>query len=112
MIRRSLEISYLNEGYRNGCGSPVIGADKCIYFPPLCHDRVLKYNSSTENVSLIGDYYGKESYKWEGAVLASDGYIYCIPLGARNILQIDSRYINEKMLDIIEHIYKGHEYLG
>ena len=80
----------------------MFGADKCIYFPPLCHDRVLKYNSSKQRISFFGNSYGSIRYKWQGAVLASDGYIYCIPYDAGDILQIDSRHINEQVIEMIE----------
>ena len=84
-------------------GNPVIGADKCIYFPPLCHDRVLRYNPSTQNVSFIGESY-RGNWKWRSAVLASDGYIYCIPYFAKEILQIDSRHVNEQVIGMIENL--------
>ena len=92
-------------------GRPVLGADKCIYFLPLCHDRVLKYNSTTQSISLIDKSCGDNNWKWEGGVLASDGFIYCVPYSANSILQIDSRHVNEQVLDMIENIYKGHEYV-
>ena len=91
-------------GYVHGWGRPVLGADKCIYFPPLCHDRVLKYNSSKQRISFFGNSYGSIRYKWQGAVLASDGYIYCIPYDAGDILQIDSRHINEQVIEMIEEM--------
>ena len=75
-------------------GSPVIGADKCIYFLPYGHDRVLKFNPSTQVISLvgesyrhIGDSYRANQCKWCGGALASDGYIYCISKNANHILQ-------------------------
>ena len=86
-------------GYR-GWGRPVLGADKCIYFPPLCHDQVFKFNPRTHNISLIGDFFGDEFCKWNGTSAASDGYIYCIPCNAGDILQIDSRHMNEQILEL------------
>ena len=35
---------------------------------------------------------------------------YCVPNSANEILQIDSRHVNEKVIDIIDNIDKGHEY--
>ena len=61
-----------------GWGRPVIGDDKCIYFPPSYHDRVLKYNPITNNISLIDCSYGFEEDKWMSSVLSSDGYIYIL----------------------------------
>ena len=85
-------------------GRPVLGADKCIYFPPAWHDRVLKFNPSTQNVSLIGESYSENILKWGRGVLASNGYIYCIPSDADNILQIDSRHVNEQVVAMIENL--------
>jgi len=100
-----------NEEYGSGWGNPVIGADKCIYFPPAWHDRVLRYNPTTQSISLIGEFYFKKSYKWRGSVLASDGYIYCVPYASNEILQIDSRHVNERVIDVIDNIDKGHGYV-
>ena len=82
----------------------MLGADKCIYFPPTYHDRVLRYNPTTQSISLIGESYGEKECKWEGAVLASDGYIYCVPNSANEILQIDSRHFNEQVVTMIESL--------
>ena len=82
----------------------MLGADKCIYFPPTYHDRVLRYNPTTQSISLIGESYGEKEWKWRGAVLASDGFIYCVPSSANDILQIDTRHINEQVVTMIESI--------
>ena len=82
----------------------MLGADKCIYFPPSDHEQVLKYNPATQNTGLIGELYGDNPSKWNGAVLASDGFIYCIPSNEEEILQIDSRHINEQVLVMIENL--------
>ena len=49
--------------------------------------------------------YGSNNQKWFGSGLASDGFIYCIPWIGMNILQIDSRHVNEKMLELVEIIH-------
>ena len=90
--------------YSRSWGSPVIGADKCIYFPPSNHEFVLKFNPKTHCISLIGDSYGNERSKWMSATLASDGFIYCVPFRADDILQIDSRPINERVLEMVDSI--------
>ena len=89
--------------YARSWGNAVLGADKCIYFSPLCHDRVLRYNPTTQSISLIGESYGEKEWKWRGAVLASDGHIYCIPYGVDNILLIDSRLVNDKVLEMMKN---------
>ena len=96
--------SKIHNGGNRGWGRPVIGDDRCIFFPPLCHDRVLKFNPSTQKICLLGASYGLQKHKWEGAVLASDGFIYCIPLDTDNILRIDSRHVNEHVIEIIDKI--------
>ena len=90
--------------YGRGWGRPVIGADKCIYFLPCDHDRILQFNPSTQNISLIGESYGEKKWKWRVAVLASDGFIYCLPSYAHDILQIDSRHFNEQVVTMIESL--------
>ena len=98
------------DGYCHGWGRPLLGDDKCLYFPPACHDRVLTYNPVTQNISFIGESYGTKQYKWVGAALASDGYIYCIPYNADNILMIDGRHLNEKILEVTKNVYEVHKY--
>ena len=82
----------------------MLGADKCIYFPPYAYDKVLKFNPTTQKGTLIGESYGKTSYKWNGAVLASDGYIYCIPYDVKDILLIDSRHVNEQVVAMMKNV--------
>ena len=92
-----------------GWGRPILGADKCIYFPPLYHDRVMKFNPSTQEISLIGDSYDRNNhFKWSGGILASDGFIYCEPSDCEDILQIDSRHNNEQVLEVVQKMYVGH----
>ncbi len=72
-------------------GNPVIGIDRCIYWPPSRSNRVLKFDPETqESPSHVGGDLGGEFYKWVGAgVVASDGLIYCVPLRSNYILVID-----------------------
>jgi len=76
-------------------GNAIIGADKCIYWPPLDANRVLKFDPWTQQLpSLVGDDLGgeEEDDKWGAAdgALATDGVIYCIPfLNVTQILAID-----------------------
>ena len=91
-----------------GCGwrRPVLGFDKILYFPPCDHNRVLKFNPTTQNISLVDSSNG-EGFKWKGSVLVSDGLIYCISNHADDVLQIDSRHINEQVIKMIEKIYSS-----
>jgi hypothetical protein len=71
-------------------GRPTIGADKCIYWPPLNANRVLKFDPETQQLpSLVGDDLGEGCYKWTGGALATNGIIYCVPHRATQVLAID-----------------------
>jgi hypothetical protein len=71
-------------------GDPIVGADKCIYWPPSNANRVLKFDPETQQLpSLVGGDLGEGGCKWQGGALASDGVIYCIPYYSAQILTID-----------------------
>ena len=75
-----------------GWGDPIVGVDKCIYWPPLYANRVLKFDPETQQLpSLVGDVLGGEGdlFKWFGGALATDGVIYCIPSCSTQVLAID-----------------------
>jgi hypothetical protein len=73
-----------------GWGDPIIGADKCIYWPPYNANHVLKFDPETQQLpSLVGDYLGAGGHKWGGGVLATDEVIYCIPYCSSRVLAID-----------------------
>jgi len=91
---------YQKQGW--GWAPAVLGADKCLYFPPIRYDRVLKFNPATQEISLFGDSCGDEKWYWRGANLASDGFIYCV--SNDDILQIDSRHINEQVIEMIDKV--------
>jgi hypothetical protein len=80
---------------RGGChwwGHPIVGVDKCIYWPPRDANRVLKFDPETQHLpSLMGDDLGEgHIYKWLHGALATDGAIYCLPSAEANqILVID-----------------------
>ena len=71
-------------------GDPIVGVDKCIYWPPADANRVLKFDPETQQLpSLVGDDLGERGCKWQGGALAIDGVIYCIPYCSAQILTID-----------------------
>jgi hypothetical protein len=73
-----------------GWGDPIIGVDKCIYWPPSGANRVLKFDPETQQLpSLAGGDLGQGDCKWQGGALASDDAIYCIPYYSTQILVID-----------------------
>ena len=74
----------------SGWGEPIVGADRCIFWPPSFANRVLKFDPETQQLpSLVGGDLGRGWYKWHGGALATDEAIYCIPSGATQILVID-----------------------
>jgi hypothetical protein len=79
--------------YRYGAwGTPIVGVDKCIYWPPSRAKRVLQFDPETQQLpSLVGDDLGEEGHKWGAGALATDGAIYCISntYSASQILAID-----------------------
>ena len=60
---------------------------------------------------MIGGFCEGNQWKWNGAALASDGYIYYIPYNSDYILQIDSRNTTEQILELIMNDYAGHEHV-
>jgi hypothetical protein len=73
-----------------GWGDPIVGVDKCIYWPPCSANRVLKFDPETQQLPwLVGDDLGEGLVKWKGGALATDGVIYCIPFRSTQVLAID-----------------------
>jgi hypothetical protein len=103
-------------GYGVGWGHPIIGADRCIYWPPSGANRVLTFDPETQQLpSLVGDDLagdgGRRINKWVGGALATtDGAIYCIPSGANKILAIDP--FKELVMTLQNNIYNYPEELG
>ena len=80
----------------DGWGKPTVGADSCIYWPPCCADKVLKFDVNLQQRTLVGDGQvsakaGAEGNKWYNGALVDDGFIYCFPYNATRILCIDTR---------------------
>jgi hypothetical protein len=104
--------TWIKDNSRYGCeagwGDPIIGADKCIYWPPCCANRVLKFDPETQQLpSLVGGDLGRGYNKdlWEGGALATDGVIYCIPHRATQVLAIDPF---KEMKMTLHNIFKEH----
>jgi hypothetical protein len=94
-----------------GWGDPIIGADKCVYWPPFYANRVLKFDPETQQLpSLVGDDLGEGYNKWQGGALATDGAIYCIPSSAKQILAIDP--FKELVMTMQNSIQKYPQELG
>jgi len=93
-------------------GDPIVGVDKCIYWPPFNANRVLKFDPETQQLpSLVGDDLGGGRFKWQGGALATDEAIYCIPAcSATQILVIDP--FKELAMTIQNNIIKYPKELG
>ena len=64
----------------DGWGKPTVGADSCIYWPPCCADKVLKFDVNLQQRTLVGDGQvsakaGAEGNKWYNGALVDDGFI-------------------------------------
>jgi hypothetical protein len=71
-------------------GDPIVGVDKCIYWPPCDANRVLKFDPETQQLpSLVGSDLSEGGDKWLGGALAADGAIYCFPFDSSHVLVID-----------------------
>lgn len=93
-----------------GWGAAILGNDGCIYWPPRCSRRTLKFDPETQVISLVGNDYGNEDHKWMGGVVASDGVIYCMPCSANRVLAIDP--FKEFALSLQNNIEQYPEELG
>ncbi len=80
---------------RNDFGEPIIGVDKCIYWPPCEGFHVMKFDPATQEPSIVeigwlnSSEYFLDQALWEGGALADDGVIYCAPYLSNQILSID-----------------------
>ncbi len=89
-----------------GWGRPVLGRDRCIYWPPSHASRTLKFDPETRSISLVGDFFfgtttdtaaaaatntagSRPTSKWCSGAAASDGHIYCIPFNSNQVLSIN-----------------------
>ena len=80
----------IDSGRGKRWGDPIVGVDKCIYWPPYNANHLLKFDPETQQLpSLVGDDLGEEGHKWGAGALATDGAIYCIPSSSSRVLAID-----------------------
>ena len=75
----------------SGWGEPIVGADRCIFWPPSFANRILKSDPETQQLpSLVGGDLGEGNDKLRGVALATDGVIYCFPYHcSTQVLAID-----------------------
>jgi hypothetical protein len=98
-------------GLKRGWGDPIVGVDKCIYWPPYGANRVLKFDPETQHLPwLVGDDLGEELVEWQGRALATDGVIYCIQYCSTQVLAIDP--FKELAMTMQNNIHQYPEELG
>ena len=79
----------LDINVNHGAGDAILGIDGCIYWPPSYTRFTVKYDTRSNQASLVGDDFGNTFYKWINGALAADGVIYCFPNEANQVLAID-----------------------
>eukprot|EP00820_Chromera_velia_P020875 Cvel_29471.t1-p1 / transcript=Cvel_29471.t1 / gene=Cvel_29471 / organism=Chromera_velia_CCMP2878 / gene_product=hypothetical protein / transcript_product=hypothetical protein / location=Cvel_scaffold4039:8758-10065(+) / protein_length=436 / sequence_SO=supercontig / SO=protein_coding / is_pseudo=false len=73
------------------------GPDGALYGVPSHADRVLRIDPLAGSVELLGDpipegkYRPGGRYKYGGAVVGSDGCLYCLPSDADRVLRVDTQ---------------------
>lgn len=65
----------------------IVANDGCIYGIPFDAQRVIRFNPSHNETTLIGESYDDNS-KWWGGCLGNDGNVYCTPANSNQILKI------------------------
>mmetsp|Transcript_4529 Transcript_4529/g.10703 ORF Transcript_4529/g.10703 Transcript_4529/m.10703 type:complete len:439 (+) Transcript_4529:127-1443(+) len=70
-------------------GSPCLGSDGCIYWPPMDQDRILKYDPYYGKVDFVG--ISTQEHTWSSGATVPGGKTYFFPYhgGATQILAID-----------------------
>ena len=79
----------------------VVGEDGDIYAIPAGADKVIKFNSTTQEMSEVGNCYDGD-YKWTGGALHSNGYIYCPPHRTDKVLKIKTNHIRDEGNNLLE----------
>mmetsp|Transcript_4534 Transcript_4534/g.10717 ORF Transcript_4534/g.10717 Transcript_4534/m.10717 type:complete len:447 (+) Transcript_4534:104-1444(+) len=71
-------------------GSPCLGSDGCIYWPPMDQDRILKYDPYYEKTDFVG-ISTPQGHTWFSGATVPGGKTYFFPFhgGATQILAID-----------------------
>lgn len=86
------------------CGGMVVGADGHVYMIPYSSKNVYRIDTSdnskytldmtagSNSTSDTHVFVGADTEKYFGGVLASNGYIYCVPYDSSYILKIDTNH--------------------
>jgi hypothetical protein len=80
-------------GWEQGWGDPIVGVDKCIYWPPRSANRVRKFDPKTQKLpSLVGDDLGGGAFKWWSGALASNGTNECAIRNGSNKCSLENQF--------------------
>ena len=65
----------------------------------------MKFDVETQTISLVGNDFGSDAYKWYSGAVASDGAIYVLPFCTQQILRIDPflEFVTKLKADMEEH---------
>ena len=71
--------SFFGDGLANDrndeWSAAILGNDGCIYWPPIAASRALKYDTETQEASLVGYDFRGEGRSWASGAVSSDGVI-------------------------------------
>lgn len=70
-------------------GDAILGNDGCIYWPPSKAKYTLKFDPGNNSVTQVGGEFKNSIYKWSCGAATSDNIIYCLPINASHVLEID-----------------------
>ena len=79
----------------------VVGEDCNVYTIPYDANKVIKFNTTTQEVSEVGNRYNGRR-KWSGGVLHSNGYIYCAPYRNNKVLKIKTNHIRDEGKNLLK----------
>ncbi|KAL7468130.1 hypothetical protein ACHAXS_008361 [Conticribra weissflogii] len=69
----------------------ILGDDNAVYGMPYASSSVLRIDTDSDTVSLLGDY-GNNLYNWHGGIKSKkNGCIYAFPAHSETVLKIDTR---------------------
>lgn len=80
------DFGYLGGKYKYLGG--VLAGNGDVYFMPGYSLRVLKVETRTETVRLVGQVLSDKANKWQNGYLGPDGAVYGIPVTAKKVLRI------------------------
>ena len=90
-------MSQIDNKYNGG----VAGEDCNIYAIPSGANKVTKFNTTTQDVSEVGNRYNGY-YKLGGGALHSNGYIYCAADNSNKVLKIKTNHIRDEGNNLLE----------